>query len=137
MRKAILATALSALTLLPVAAMADPATISGSAWYRERIALPPGAVLEVSLKDVSRADAAATVLSSQRFAMSGVPHDFDLSYDPGLIDERFSYAVSARIILGDEVLFRTTSHTAVLSRGAGSEVDLMLTKVRSSNAASG
>lgn len=131
MRKAVLATALSALTLLPSFAVADTSTISGSAWYRERIALPPGAVLEVSLQDVSLADAAAPVLSSQRFAMSGVPHAFDLNYDPGLIDERFSYSVSARIIVDGQVLFRTTSHNAVLSRGAGNEVDLMLTKERS------
>ncbi len=136
MRTAILATAFSALTLLPVTALAETATINGSAGYRERIALLPGAVLEVSLQDVSRADAAANVLSSQRFAMTAVPHSFSLSYDPELIDERFSYTVSARILVEDKVLFRTTSHNAVLTRGAGEQVDLMLTKMQSTGSAS-
>jgi len=33
--------------------------VRGTATYRERMALPPGAVLEATLEDVSRADAAA------------------------------------------------------------------------------
>ena len=137
MRTAILAAAIFAPTLLPCIAMADSATISGSAGYRERIALLPGAVLEVSLQDVSRADIASTVLSSQRFAMTAVPQAFSLSYDPKLIDERFSYSVSAEILVEDNVLFRTTSHNAVLTRGAGNEVDLMLTKMQSTGPAVG
>ena len=41
-------------------------TVRGTAMYRERIALPPGAVLEVSLQDVSLADAPARELGSVR-----------------------------------------------------------------------
>lgn len=129
MRRVCLAVVLSALAVLPGLALAETATISGAAGYRERIALAPGAVLEISLQDVSRADAAAPVLSSQRFAMSGVPHAFRLNYDPDLIDERLSYSVSAKILVDEQVLFRTTSHNAVLTRGAGDELDLMLTKM--------
>ena len=33
--------------------------IEGTATYRERMALPPGAVFEATLEDVSRADAPA------------------------------------------------------------------------------
>jgi hypothetical protein len=36
--------------------------VKGTASYRERMALPPGAVLEATLEDVSRADAAAEVI---------------------------------------------------------------------------
>ena len=38
------------------------ASLTGTATYRERIALPPGAVFEATLEDVSRADAPAEVL---------------------------------------------------------------------------
>jgi putative lipoprotein len=55
--------------LLAGAAVAQPgpgeiAMIRGTAAYRERMALPPGAVLEVRLEDVSRADAPAELLAS-------------------------------------------------------------------------
>jgi heat shock protein HslJ len=36
--------------------------VKGTATYRERMALPPGAVLEATLQDVSRADAPAVVI---------------------------------------------------------------------------
>lgn len=36
-------------------------TLEGTATYRERIALPPDAIFEVVLQDVSRADAPADV----------------------------------------------------------------------------
>ena len=41
-------------------------TVSGTATYRERMALPPDAVLEVKLQDVSLADAPAVELGSAR-----------------------------------------------------------------------
>lgn len=42
------------------------AAVTGTATYRERIALPPGAVLEVTLEDVSRAGAPAEAIGSVR-----------------------------------------------------------------------
>lgn len=103
-------------------------TVTGTAGYRERIALPPGAVLEVQLLDVSRMDVAATVLSSRRYAMGAVPQAFELAYDDALIDPAMSYSVSARILMGDKLLFTTDTHNPVLTRDAGDSVDLMLVK---------
>ena len=67
MRHSTLAAAFVALVGLSGLAMAETASITGTASYRERIALPQKAVLEVKLLDVSRADTAATVLSSCLF----------------------------------------------------------------------
>ena len=39
-------------------------TIEGTATYRERMALPKGAVFEATLEDVSRADAPAVVVAT-------------------------------------------------------------------------
>ncbi|WP_204115451.1 YbaY family lipoprotein [Shimia biformata] len=104
----------------------DLAQVTGSAGYRERIALPPDAVLSVELLDVSKMDVAATVMSSQRFRMDAVPQTFALAYDPALIDERMSYSLAARIELDGKVLFRTTQVYPVLTRDAGPHADLML-----------
>src|SRR3546814_3369922 len=45
--------------------MAERMIVRGSLTYRERIALPPGSVAEVTLQDVSRADAPSTILARQ------------------------------------------------------------------------
>lgn len=96
------------------------ATLSGSVAYRQRIALPPGAVLAVELADVSRADAPATVLAASMTLAGGrqVPLPFTLVYNPELVEDRFTYAVSARILIDGQLAWRSTTHQPVLSRGA-------------------
>lgn len=106
--------------------MAETASLQGTAAYLQRIAVPEGAVLEVELLDVSRADAPSVRLSSQRFALGGVPFPFTLTYDDALIDPRMTYAAAARISQGDDVLFRTTTAYHVLTRGAPDRVEMVL-----------
>jgi putative lipoprotein len=105
-------------------------TVSGTAAYRERIALPPGAVLIVRLVDVSRADAPATVLAEQRVELAGrqVPIPFEIDYDPAAIDARYVYAVQARIEIAERLLFITDRQYPVLTRGAPDHVELMLVR---------
>ena len=52
----------------------------------------------------------------------GVPVPFTLQYDPGKIDQRFSYAlrVQMRDVQG-KLLWVTTTHTGVLTRGFPSD----------------
>lgn len=64
---------------------AQAGTVEGNATYRERIAVPPGATLFVELQDVSLADAPAVTLAAQRYALTGVPAQFELTYDDALI----------------------------------------------------
>ena len=105
---------------------AEDGTLAISVGYRERIALPPGAVLEVELLDVSRADAPSVRLSSQRFRMDRVPMAVTLHFDTALVDPRMSYVASARIRADGRTLFRTTSAYPVLTRGFPAEADLLL-----------
>ncbi len=113
---------------------AEPATIddpvvSGSVFYRERMAMPTGAVLRVSLLDVSRADAAADVLAGLEVADPGnVPIDFELTYDPALIDDRGTYAVRATIDVDGTLWWTSTEAHLVLTEGRPSIVDIMLTR---------
>ena len=46
-------------------------TVRGTITWRERIALPPGAVLEVELVDISRADAPAEPIAATRVEVQG------------------------------------------------------------------
>lgn len=108
---------------------AQSKTVTGSVTYRERIALPPSAVIKVRLVDASRADAPATVIGEQVIKAAGrqIPFAFEIAYDPKRIEERFTYAVQARIEDEDGRLrFISDRHYPVLTRGAGRHVDLVL-----------
>lgn len=106
----------------------DP-VVSGTVTYRERIALPADAVVDVALLDVSRMDVAATVLAEKTIEPSHqVPIPFQLAYDPEAIDPRMSYAVRATIRRGEHPLFITDRHYPVLTRGNGDHVDLVLVR---------
>ena len=116
--------------------ISESSFISGTVAYRERIALSPQAVVEISLQDVSRADAPATVIAKQRITNPGQgPIRFDLTYQAEDIDERMSYAIQARILEGGRLMFINDTHTAVLTRGAGNHVDMMLVRVQAPVAA--
>lgn len=98
---------------------ATRAVLRGEVWYRQRSALPPDAVLDVSLLDVSRADAQATVLAHQTIDPAGqVPIAFVLEYDTAQIKSQMSYVVQATIRQGGKLLFINTERFAVLTRGA-------------------
>jgi putative lipoprotein len=57
--------------------------ITGTASYRERIALPPNAVFEAILKEASRADAPAVEIARTRIESPGQPPiAFSIAYDP-------------------------------------------------------
>ncbi len=109
----------------------DKATVTGTVSYLPRIAMPPNAILEVQLVDVSRADAPAIVLASQGTVFGGrqVPIPFELVYSPEQIDPRFSYAVQARIIVDGQLRFINTSRVAVITQGNPSTVDVRVDPV--------
>ncbi|WP_191621462.1 YbaY family lipoprotein [Marinihelvus fidelis] len=105
-------------------------TVSGTALYRERIALPPGAAFEATLEDVSLADAPAKVLGRVGFeAPSGPPIAFEISYDAADIEPRHRYAVRARIEHEGRLMFTTDTHYPVLTQGAPDTVEMLLVRV--------
>lgn len=129
-RLATFALGLSTLALSACAATGEAAsqqyTVSGKIAYRERIALPPSAQIEVRLDDVSLADAPARNIARQAFGADGqqVPIAFLLRFDRSQIDPRHSYAVSARITGDDgKLMFITDTRNSVTFDGA-SEIDV-------------
>ncbi|MCT8328958.1 YbaY family lipoprotein [Acidimangrovimonas sediminis] len=108
-------------------AEADSKSIEITVSYRERIALPPDAQLDVQLLDVSRAEMAAKLLASKRFAIAGVPMAVSLSYDPKIIDKRSRYALVAVIWSGEDLIFRSTQLYRVFDGADMRQVDILLT----------
>lgn len=110
--------------------MPDTLTLNGSVSYRERMALPPDAVLTVTLEDVSLADAPAVMLAQTNVRLNGqqVPVPFSLAYPSAAVRPAATYAVRARVNLGDQLMFTTTERNQVDPLNPG-PVDLMLTRV--------
>jgi putative lipoprotein len=112
------------------AAMAGPAmaqSIHGTASYRERIPLPPSATFEATLEDVSRADAPADVLARTRLSPAGNPPiRFEIAVDLARISPDRRYAVRARIVDGDRLMFTSDASHPVLTQGHGTTAAIML-----------
>jgi putative lipoprotein len=105
-------------------------SITGTAAYLERIALPPDAVFEATLEDISRADAKAEVIGRVRLEGFGqVPVRFEIPYDATRIQERHRYCVRGRIIIEDKLAWTTDTVYPVITGGSPTHVDLRLRKV--------
>lgn len=98
-------------------ALAAPRTLRGTVAYRERMALPPGAIVEVKLLDVSLADAPSRTIAETRVSGRRIPARWMLRFDSRRIEPRHSYALQARILDGDRLLFITTQRHSVFTGG--------------------
>jgi putative lipoprotein len=92
--------------------------LSGQVFYREPIALPPDALLEVRLVDVSPAEAVARSLAVTRVkTRHQMPIHYRLLFDGSRIQRGHSYALQARITVRGKLLFRTAAqHTPLNDR---------------------
>ena len=98
----------------------EPVSVTGSITYRERMALPPTAQVEVTLADVSLMDAPSKTIAQQSFTADGrqVPFAFSLTVDQRQLDPRHSYAVSARITdASGRLMFITDTRNSVTFDG--------------------
>jgi len=105
--------------------------VSGSVAYRERIALPPDAIVEVRLSDVSVQDVAAAPIADTTIRPEGrqVPIPFELRYDPSRIEPNRTYAIRATIRSGGQMLFTTDAVHRVITQGNPNRLDLWLVRV--------
>lgn len=110
-------------------AAGGPGVIEGTVTYRERIALSPGALLEIALFDVTDSDLRSRPIAKQLYADIGqVPVRFAFAYDPAAVAPDRSYALVARILEGEQPVFLTLRHEPVLTGGADAEVELLLAR---------
>ena len=110
---------------------AATASVTGTATYRERMALPPGAVFEAVIEDISKADAPAVILGRSEVTSIQVPVSFTVPYDPAKLDPRARYSVRARILVEGRLWFTSDTVHPVLRDAGDSRVDIVMRRVAS------
>jgi len=105
-------------------------TVSGTATYRERVALSPKAELIVRLHEGAGKPKDQQVIATSRtlFGPRQVPIDFSLSYDRNRAMAMMPWALSAEIRDGGKVLFQTVEPTPVLGRDNVRRANLVLVR---------
>lgn len=106
--------------------------VSGSIYIRQRVALPPDAVLTVTLSDASVADAPSKVISQRVVITEGkqAPFNFILPYNPAEIQPNARILLSAAITVKDKMMFITETVKPVINNG-GNKQELVLVPVPS------
>lgn len=108
------------------AALKQP-NVSGSVWIRQKVALPPDAVLTVTVSDASVADAPSKVIAQRAVRTEGKqsPFQFILPYNPADIQPNARILLSAAVSIDGKLAFITDAVKPVINQG-GSKQDLVL-----------
>jgi putative lipoprotein len=94
-------------------------TVSGTVSFRERIALPPGALATIKLVDTE-----GEVLAASAIEVLGVPTEFDLAVDPGFVADPATLLIWA-MLRSDVGVWGTTELVPV----EGESTAVLLTKI--------
>ncbi|MGP1082644.1 YbaY family lipoprotein [Serratia sp. CY58181] len=105
--------------------------VTGSVNIRQRIALPPDAVLTVTLSDASLADAPSKVIAQRAIRTEGqqAPFNFTLPYNPSDIQPNARIILSAAVTVNGRLMFITDTIQEVVNRN-GTRSDLLLVPVQ-------
>jgi putative lipoprotein len=130
---------LVALGLAACASPGGPAQLTGTVTYRERIALPGGAVVRVTLLDVSLLDAPERVIAEQEIHPTAqVPIPFALAFDRAAIDPERRYGLRASIAdATGRVLWATAASHPALTQGAPDSATIVVQRPREGSAPAG
>ena len=106
-------------------------TVTGTVIYRVRMALPPTAVIEVMLQDVSLADAPAKTLADEKITLGErqVPIPFSLTFDPAKVEQNHTYSLRARILVDGQLRFISDKSYPVITRGNSNQAEIVVTPV--------
>jgi len=112
------------------------AALDGTAFYRERMALPPGSVFEVVLMEAGAADARTQPIVRARHVSPGPPpFVFQLAYDEAAIRAGGRYIVRARIEHEGRDLFTTARDIDLRFDGTDAPLRLLLVSGRGEQSA--
>lgn len=123
---AVLALAMAGVGTLPETAHA---TVRGRISYGDGMALPPQAVIDIVLTDVSGAGDPAQIARIRMSAEEDGPIPFELSVPSARIDQKRTYVLSARISYEGKLLYVNTTQPKVLTQGAPVKIDLRVERV--------
>ncbi|MCL1037806.1 YbaY family lipoprotein [Shewanella submarina] len=91
-----------------------PVIVNGAAGYLERIALPPGSVINISIVDLNTR---GSIFAQKTFEVARVPVPFKFILPAETIDKSINYGVVAMITYKDQVLFQTFTRYPVINNG--------------------
>lgn len=105
--------------------------VSGTISIRQKVALPPDAVLTVTLSDASLADAPSRVLAQKAVRTEGKqpPYNFVLPYSQADIKPNARILLSSAITVNGQLMFITDTVQTVIN-GGGNRADLLLVPVQ-------
>lgn len=107
-------------------ALADRLTVTGDVVYRERLLLPAGAVLTVSLVDLAAPGVDIVSARAVTADRGTVPFRFTLNFEDGLLRADRSYGLRAEIESADgKYWFRTPSPTTIDAASIAQPIVLM------------
>ncbi|MCG0458847.1 YbaY family lipoprotein [Enterobacter cloacae complex sp. ECC445] len=105
--------------------------VSGTIWIKQKVALPPDAVLTVTLSDASLADAPSKVLAQRAVRTEGkqAPFSFVLPYNPSDVQPKARILLSAAVTINGKLVFITDTVQEAINNG-GTKIDLNLVPVQ-------
>ncbi len=116
-----------ALTLAVAGCRSSAPAVIGTATFSGGPPLPPDAVLEATLLELSGAGAPGRVIGSVLVGGPGAsPVPFRIPFDPAQIDMTLGYAVRARLSAERSVLYLSSNDPAVLTQGHGNTAAVSL-----------
>ncbi len=106
-------------------------TVTGTVNHRQPMPLPAEAVVEVTLRDISRPDAPAAIVAFEVIPAGDrrLPIPFRLVYPVDTIEELHTYAITARISTGGRLRFINTSVQRVITQGHPSQIEIWVDPV--------
>ena len=115
----------------PLNGETSASVVTGTVSYLVRMALPPTAVIQVQLQDVSLADAPAKVIAEEKITLGDhqVPVPFSLGFDAAKIEQGHAYSVSAQIRVNGELRFISDKAYPVLTRENPNHADVLVKPV--------
>ncbi|MBR9893781.1 META domain-containing protein [bacterium] len=127
LRRGLAATFIAACAAAP--ALAEPADLNVVVRLADGATLPPEAMMQVELLDVSRADAASTTLAARSYRIDSLPAEIRLPYETDDVDARMSYAVAATVAMDGTTVLRTTTSFPALTRNAPERPEIVLEQI--------
>ncbi|SMY32303.1 META domain-containing protein [Photobacterium andalusiense] len=98
--------------------------------YLDRRMLPPGAVLNVALEDVSLADAPSVTLSTESMDIAGAPpYPVTLNYDANKIKANHRYNVRATVKVDNKLIMTSTSAMDPFAADAKQPLEVKLDRI--------
>lgn len=110
--------------------------ITGTATYRERIAMPPGSALRVQLLDNQLADTPRAIIADATFRdLVGPPFTFSLPYDPVRLRPGGQYGMHASLSGPDGTLWFVSDTRVPVDPARNQPVEIGMVRVSASDAA--